>query len=52
MSFESGHARHEPADHDRGLEQLITHAQNLKSGTYTYFCRIHPFMRGSFRVKK
>jgi hypothetical protein len=23
----------------------------LKQGTYTYFCRIHPFMRGSFRVK-
>jgi plastocyanin len=25
---------------------------NLKPGTYTYFCRIHPFMRGSFRVVK
>ena len=24
---------------------------NLSPGTYTYFCRIHPFMRGSFRVK-
>ena len=24
--------------------------KNLRSGTYTYFCRIHPFMRGSFRV--
>jgi plastocyanin len=23
---------------------------NLPSGTYSYFCRIHPFMRGSFRV--
>lgn len=23
---------------------------NLAPGTYTYFCRIHPFMRGSFRV--
>jgi len=23
---------------------------NLKAGTYTYFCRIHPFMRGSFRI--
>ncbi len=23
---------------------------NLKAGTYTYFCRVHPFMRGSFRV--
>jgi plastocyanin len=24
--------------------------QNLQPGTYSYFCRIHPFMRGSFRV--
>lgn len=23
-----------------------------KQGTYTYFCRIHPFMRGSLRVEK
>jgi hypothetical protein len=23
----------------------------LGSGTYTYFCRIHPFMRGAFRVR-
>jgi hypothetical protein len=25
--------------------------KNLPRGTYSYFCRIHPFMRGSFRVK-
>ena len=24
--------------------------KNLPPGTYTYFCRIHPFMRGAFRV--
>jgi hypothetical protein len=24
--------------------------RNLKPGTYTFFCRVHPFMRGSFRV--
>ena len=24
---------------------------NLGAGTYNYFCRIHPFMRGAFRVK-
>ncbi len=23
---------------------------NLDPGTYSYFCRVHPFMRGSFRV--
>jgi plastocyanin len=27
-----------------------TTPKNLKAGTYTYFCRVHPFMRGSFRV--
>ena len=26
--------------------------KRLKPGTYAYFCRIHPSMRGSFRVKK
>lgn len=26
--------------------------KTLKPGTYTYFCRVHPFMRGAFRVKK
>ena len=25
--------------------------KDLRPGTYTYFCRIHPFMRGAFRVK-
>jgi plastocyanin len=25
--------------------------RKLDRGTYTYFCRIHPFMRGAFRVK-
>ena len=23
---------------------------SLKPGTYTFFCRIHPFMRGVFRI--
>jgi hypothetical protein len=27
-----------------------TTPSNLPVGTYTYFCRIHPFMRGAFRV--
>jgi plastocyanin len=24
---------------------------NLDPGTYTYFCRVHPYMRGAFRVR-
>jgi plastocyanin len=27
-----------------------TTPSDLPDGTYTYFCRIHPFMRGAFRV--
>ncbi len=27
-----------------------TTPKDLPAGTYTYFCRIHPFMRGGFRV--
>jgi plastocyanin len=26
--------------------------KTLSPGTYSYFCRVHPFMRGSFRVKR
>jgi plastocyanin len=26
--------------------------KNLSTGTYSYFCRVHPFMRGSFRVRR
>jgi plastocyanin len=26
--------------------------KGLKPGTYTYFCRVHPFMRGAFKVAK
>ena len=25
---------------------------DLQPGTRTYFCRIHPFMRGAFRVRR
>ena len=26
--------------------------KNLRPGTYTYFCRVHPFMRGAFEVRR
>jgi plastocyanin len=29
-----------------------TTPKGLKPGTYTYFCRVHPFMRGAFKVAK
>ena len=30
----------------------LTVDKQEEAKTYTYFCRIHPFMRGSVRVKK
>jgi plastocyanin len=29
---------------------FATTPTNLPTGTYAFFCRVHPFMRGSFRV--
>ena len=29
-----------------------TTPRDLEPGTYTYFCRVHPFMRGAFKVKR
>jgi plastocyanin len=26
--------------------------KDLAAGSYTYFCRVHPFMRGSFRIER
>jgi hypothetical protein len=34
-----------------GTDRFST-PSDLPSGTYSYFCRIHPFMRGAFRVAK
>ena len=30
----------------------VSAANGFASGIYTYFCRIHPFMRGAFEVTK
>jgi plastocyanin len=34
-----------------GVDKWST-PKGLAPGTYTYFCRVHPFMRGAFRVRK
>ena len=34
-----------------GEPRHVEDAADLKPGTYTYFCRVHPFMRGAFKVK-
>jgi plastocyanin len=52
LSVESGNLGFGP----RGFTAASNRQQwqtptNLSAGTYTYFCRIHPFMRGAFRVQ-
>jgi plastocyanin len=55
VQFDSGELGYGPA---LGRDKLTPAAQrntwttpkDLRAGTYTYFCRIHPFMRGAFRV--
>jgi hypothetical protein len=52
VQFESGTlGSNAPSTAGNGALEWQT-PKNLDAGTYTYFCRIHPFMRGSFRVKK
>jgi plastocyanin len=49
VQFESGTLGSEVPPTTGALEWQTP--SNLDRGTYTYFCRIHPFMRGAFRVK-
>jgi plastocyanin len=59
VQFDSGELGYGPSLPIPGFGGKFTPAANrntwktpktLKAGTYTYFCRIHPFMRGAFRV--
>jgi plastocyanin len=52
VQFDSGQLGYGP----KGLSPAANTVEfqtpsNLPQGTYTYFCRIHPFMRGAFRVQ-
>ena len=52
VQFESGTLGTDaPSTSGNGALEWQT-PKNLDAGTYAYFCRIHPFMRGAFRVKK
>jgi plastocyanin len=59
VQFDSGELGYGPNLPIAGFGGKFTPAANrntwktpksLSAGTYTYFCRIHPFMRGAFRV--
>jgi plastocyanin len=54
VSFDSGQLGYNYAGYGAPAvgRNTWTTPSNLKPGTYTYFCRVHPFMRGSFRVVK
>jgi plastocyanin len=51
--FDSGELGYGPAGFSPAANRLTWSAStaSLNTGTYTYFCRIHPFMRGAFRVQ-
>ena len=48
VQFDSGELGHGGPPSSGSVTWSIP--RNLPPGTYTYFCRIHPFMRGAFRV--
>jgi plastocyanin len=50
--FDSGSLGYGPQGYTAAAQRAEWDApKDLQPGTYTYFCRIHPFMRGAFRVK-
>jgi plastocyanin len=54
VDFDSGELGTGPAIRADATAQRVTWQtpKNLSPGTYTYFCRVHPFMRGAFRVTR
>jgi plastocyanin len=50
-TFDSGELGYGPKGATAAANRIEwTTPKNLSPGSYTYFCRIHPFMRGAFRV--
>ena len=52
VQFDSGQLGFGPTGYTAAANRVDWRTPaNLPPGTYTYFCRVHPFMRGAFRVK-
>ena len=53
VDFDSGNLGYGPRGFTAAANRIRwTTPKRLAAGTYTYFCRVHPFMRGSFRVQR
>jgi plastocyanin len=53
VNFDSGELGYGPRGFSAAANRYEWRTpRSLKPGTYTYFCRIHPYMRGAFRVKR
>jgi hypothetical protein len=51
VTFDSGELGYGPSGATAAANRASWKTpKSLATGTYTYFCRIHPFMRGAFRV--
>lgn len=52
VRFDSGNLGFGPAGMTAAAQRVSWKTpKRLRAGTYTYFCRVHPFMRGAFRVR-
>jgi len=53
VDFDSGNLGYGPSGFTAAANRVTwTTPKSLRPGTYTYFCRVHPFMRGAFEVQK
>ena len=52
VRFDSGNLGFGPVGRTAAAQRATWKTpKELRAGLYTYFCRVHPFMRGSFRVR-
>jgi plastocyanin len=52
VRFDSGNLGFGPPGATAAANRATWHTpRRLAPGTYTYFCKIHPFMRGAFRIR-
>jgi plastocyanin len=53
VRFDSGNLGFGPEGRTPAAQRIAWRTpKTIRPGTYTYFCRVHPFMRGAFRVRR